>query len=106
MRLKDLTLREKVYRTFILNVKRMRGEGTLKELFDKYPIGGLYFSKGPAEGLIEAVPGDTSTRHDFVKKCKKASKYPLVVCADGATIGAGRQAVPAPSAPPRFPAMS
>ena len=87
MRLKDLTLREKVYRTFVLNVKRMRGEGTLKELFDKYPIGGLYFSKGPAEGLIEAVPGDTSTRHDFVKKCKKASKYPLVVCADGATIG-------------------
>ena len=70
MNLRDLTLREKVYRTFILNVKRMRGEGTLKELFDKYPIGGLYFSKGPAEGLIEAVPGDTSTRHDFVKKCK------------------------------------
>ena len=87
MNLRDLTLREKVYRTIILNVKRMKGEGTLKELFDKYPIGGLYFSKGPVEGLIEAVPGDTGTRQDFVKKCKKASKYPLIVCADGANIG-------------------
>jgi len=89
MRLKDLTLREKVYRTIILNVKRMRGSGTIQELFDKYPIGGFYYAKGPAEGLMEAVPGDTSTRADFVKKCKKASKFPLLVCADGAPIENG-----------------
>ncbi|MBE6645308.1 MAG: hypothetical protein E7612_08040 [Ruminococcaceae bacterium] len=89
MKLTDLTLREKVYRTVILNVKRMRGSGTIQDLFDKYPIGGLYYAKGPAEGLIEAVPGDTSTRADFVEKCKCASKYPLLVCADGATIENG-----------------
>ena len=87
MRLKDLTLREKVYRTFITPIKRMRGEGTLKELFDKYPIGGLYFAKGSAEGLIEEVPGEATTTNDFVKKCRAASKHPLLVCADGANIG-------------------
>ena len=45
MNLKNLTLREKVYRTIILNVKRMTGEGTLQQLFDKYPVGGLYYAK-------------------------------------------------------------
>ena len=95
MRLKDLSLRDKVYRTIVLNVKGIKGTGTIQEFFDKYPIGGLYYAKGPAEGLIEAVPGDTSTRADFVKKCKKASKYPLILCADGATIEDG----PKPSAP-------
>lgn len=86
-----MTLREKVYRTIILNVKRMKGEGTLQELFDKYPVGGLYYSKGPAEDLIEMVPGDTMTRGDFVKKCKKASRFPLIICADGASIEDGRR---------------
>lgn len=95
MRLKDLSLRERVYRTIVLNVKRMRGSGTIKDLFDKYPIGGLYYAKGPAEGLIEAVPGDTSTRADFVEKCKNASKFPLLICADGATIENG----PKPASP-------
>ena len=97
MNLKNLTLREKVYRTIILNVKRMTGEGTLQQLFDKYPVGGLYYAKGPAEGLIEAVEGDMQTRADFVKRCKEASRFPLVVCADGATIEDGSR--------PSYPAL-
>ncbi|MBR3761263.1 MAG: hypothetical protein IKK59_00820 [Lachnospiraceae bacterium] len=87
MRLKDLTLREKVYKTFIMNVNHMRSTGTLKEYFEKYPIGGLYFSKGAVQGLIEMKEGDSVVSSEFVKACRRASKYPLVVCADGANIG-------------------
>ena len=65
----------------------MRDKGTLKEFFEKYPVGGLYFAKGPADDLIEAVPGEARTRNEFVDQCKAASKPPLLVCADGATIG-------------------
>ena len=87
MRLKDLTLREKVYKTFILNTNFMMGEGTLEEFFEKYPVGGLYFSKGSVQGLVEMKEGDSIVRSDFIKACRKVSKYPLVVCADGASIG-------------------
>ena len=87
MRFKELSLREKVYRTIILNVKRMKWDGTLKEFFDKYPAGGIYYSKGPAEGLIEIVEGEATTRQDFIKRCKEVSRFPLLICADGATIG-------------------
>ena len=87
MRLKDLTLREKVYKTFIMNTNHMKGTGTLKEYFEKYPIGGLYFSKGAVRDLIEMQEGSSVVRSDFVKACRKESKYPLVVCADGANIG-------------------
>ncbi len=86
-RLSDLTLREKVYKTFILNTNFMKGSGTLKEFFEKYPVGGLYFSKGPVRDLIEMEEGASAVRSDFVKACRKASKFPLVVCADGANIG-------------------
>ena len=87
MRLKDLTLREKVYKTFIMKTDHMRSTGTLKEYFEKYPIGGLYFSKGAVQGLIEMNEGDSIVRSEFITACRKASKYPLVVCADGANIG-------------------
>ena len=66
MRLKDLTLREKVYRTFITPIKRMRGEGTLKELFDKYPIGGLYFAGeviDVGQGMYDGGIPASGTKH-------------------------------------------
>ena len=87
MNLKDLSLREKVYKTMILNFCVMDTEGTLKEFFEKYPVAGMYFSKGPVEGLIEMEEGESITKSEFVTKCRKASKTPLVICADGANIG-------------------
>ncbi len=87
MSLKDLTLREKVYRTIIIRDFQMGIAGTMKEFFEKYPVGGFYYHKGPAEGLIEMQEGEATPRRDFIEKCRKAASYPLVVCADGANIG-------------------
>lgn len=87
MDFKNLSLREKVYKTMILNFAVMDTEGTLKEFFEKYPVSGMYFSKGPIEGLIEMEEGESVTKTEFMARCRKASKHPLVFCADGANIG-------------------
>lgn len=87
MSLKDLSLREKVYRTIIIRDFQINPDGTLKEFFEKYPVGGFYYSKGPVEGLVEMEEGESITRQDFIEKCRKNASYPLVVCADGANIG-------------------
>lgn len=87
MRLKDLSLREKVYRTFIMDTSFMKGDWTLEEFFEKYPVGGLYLYKGAVRDLIEMHPGEAASRPAFIEQCRKAAKYPLVVCADGVNIG-------------------
>jgi len=87
MDFKNLTLREKVYRTMIMNIAQMDEKGTLKEFFEKYPIGGLFFAKGAVEGLIEMEEGDSITKSEFITKCRETSKFPLVICADGANMG-------------------
>ena len=87
MRLKDLTLREKVYKTLIMNKNHMKVDGTLKEYFEKYPIGGVFYSKGAVAGLVEQQEGESVVKRGFVEGCREAANYPLIVCADGATIG-------------------
>lgn len=87
MNLKDLTLREKVFQCMIMKPKMMKRNFTLEEYFEKYPVGGLYFSKGPVQDLAEMEPGEASTSNAWIAKCRKAAKYPLLVCADGANIG-------------------
>lgn len=86
MNLKDLTLREKVFQCFIMKPMLMQGANSLKEYFEKYPIGGLYFSKGPTTDLVELNEGESKTSSQWISECRKLSKYPLLVCADGANI--------------------
>lgn len=87
-----MNLREKVYQTFIMHYRDLKGISDYKEFFEKYPIGGLYFSKGPAPDLVEGVEGEARTSQDFVHMCRQLSKYPMVVCADGANIDDGLNA--------------
>lgn len=87
MDLRNLTLREKVFQCMILRPKRMKNIGTLEAYFEKYPIGGLYFAKGPVRDLAELHLGESCTTNEWIAKCRKAAKYPLLVCADGANIG-------------------
>ncbi len=87
MKLKDLTLREKVFQCMIMKPNMMKKVGTLEEYFQKYPVGGLYFAKGPVRDLVEMVEGESITSGEWLGRCRKASKYPLLVCADGAFIG-------------------
>ena len=87
MDLRNLSLREKVFQCMIMKPKMMKRDLTLEEYFEKYPVGGLYFAKGPVQDLAEMEPGEASTSNAFIAKCRKAAKYPLLVCADGANIG-------------------
>ncbi len=87
MDLRNLSLREKVFQCMILRPKKLKKIGTLEEYFEKYPIGGLYFAKGPVRDLAEMKPGESCTTNEFIARCRKAAKYPLLVCADGANIG-------------------
>lgn len=87
MDLRNLSLREKVFQCMIMKPKMMKRNLTLEEYFEKYPVGGLYFAKGPVQDLAEMEPGEASTSNAFIAKCRKAAKYPLLICADGANIG-------------------
>ena len=87
MDLRNLSLREKVFQCMIMKPKMMKRNLTLEEYFEKYPVGGLYFAKGPVQDLAEMEPGEASTSNAFIAKCRKAAKYPILICADGANIG-------------------
>lgn len=42
---------------------------------------------GAARDMIEMDPDGFSWKPAFIEKCRKAAKYPLIICADGANIG-------------------
>ncbi len=84
MRLKELTLREQVFQSVNMTPDAILKHGlSIKEFFEKYPIGGVYFAKGAVRDLV----GQHYTNSDFIAECRKYSKTPLLVCADGANIG-------------------
>lgn len=86
MKLKDLSLREKVYQTIITHAIDLNSMETPEAFIEKYPVGGFYFSKGSMPDLVEANEGEASITQAFMKRCRAAAKYPLLVCADGANI--------------------
>ena len=52
MRFKDLTLMEKVFRTVVLNIKRMKGDGTLKDFLINIPLEVFIFQTDPPRDLL------------------------------------------------------
>ena len=76
-----MTLKEKVLQTFIVTIREINKHGEPKEFFEKYPVGGMYYSylKG-SEGTVEVGTGLNPAR---LAECRAASKLPLFVCADG-----------------------
>ncbi len=79
-----MTLKEKVLQTFIVTIREINKHGGPEEFFEKYPVGGMYYSYLPgSEGTVEV---GTGTNRERLNECKKYSKLPLFVCADGAMI--------------------
>ena len=81
-----MTLREKIFKTFIVTIREVNTHGGPEEFFSKYPVGGMYY--GEAAALKDENGLEIGTQFDFDKlnECKKYSKNKLLVCADGASI--------------------
>ncbi|MBR5553933.1 MAG: hypothetical protein IKV98_08820 [Clostridia bacterium] len=85
----NMTLKEKVYQTFITYPYHISKEGTFEKFFEKHPCGGVYFAKHAVHDLAREMESGAIAPKDFVKNCRNASKNPLIVCADGCTIDDG-----------------
>ncbi len=96
----NMTLREKVLQTFVVNLNAIKKVGSIEAFFKKYPVGGMYYAQSgnipDLNALMESAT--VGEERDYILECKKLSKTPLLVCADSATIENGLQL-------PRFPAL-
>ncbi len=80
----NMTLKEKVLQTFIVTIREINKHGGPEVFFNKYPVGGMYYSYSPeTEGTVETGTGTNLAR---LEECKRASKRPLLICADGAKV--------------------
>lgn len=83
-----LTLREKVLQTFVASAHDIRRFENMKMFFEQYPVGGVYTAKDAAD-MGKLMERDNITMDQFVPLCRKFSRYPLLVCADGMSIESG-----------------
>lgn len=81
-----MTLREKILKTFIVTIRDINTHGGPEEFFEKYPVGGMYFSEGAALLDDDGKEMGTATTFERLNECKKYAKNKLLVCADGASI--------------------
>lgn len=86
MSFEDMTLKEKIYQTFIVNNYIIKQEKSVEDFFNKYPVGGLYFANSYVADLGNLMVEGAVSGSDFVGKCRKFSKVPLFVCVDGIDI--------------------
>ena len=81
-----MTLREKIFKTFVVTIREINTHGGPEKFFAQYPVGGLYY--GEADVLRDENGLEIGTQFDFDKlnECKKYSTKKLLVCADGCAI--------------------
>lgn len=79
-----MTLREKILKTFIVTIREINTHGGPEEFFEKYPVGGMYYSEGNILLGKDGLEMGTATTHEKLERCKKASKQKLLICADPA----------------------
>ncbi len=81
-----MTLREKIFKTFIVTIREINTHGGPEKFFEKYPVGGMYYSEGTP--LLDENGNEMGTATTFEKlnECKKYSKNKLLVCADGCSV--------------------
>ncbi|MBP3626644.1 MAG: glycoside hydrolase family 3 protein [Clostridia bacterium] len=81
-----MTLREKILKTFIVTIREINTHGGPEKFFEKYPVGGMYFSEGAPLLDENGLEMGTATTFEKLNECKKFSKKKLLVCADGVSI--------------------
>ena len=80
------SLREKILKTFIVTMREINTHGGPEVFFEKYPVGGMYYSEGKPCLDENGLEMGTATNIDRLNECKKYSKNKLLVCADGVKI--------------------
>ena len=85
----NMTLKEKIFQTIVVDNHTMKINGGPKSFFEKYPVGGVYFANYYAQDLGALMAEEALSSEDFIKKCREFSKVPLLVCADDALINGG-----------------
>lgn len=81
-----MTLREKILKTFIVTIREINTHGGPEEFFEKYPVGGIYYSEGELLLDENGLEKGTATTFEKLNECKKYSPRKLLVCADGAKV--------------------
>lgn len=81
-----MTLREKIFKTFLVTIREINEHGGPEEFFKKYPVGGMYYGEGNA--LRNEIGQEVGTQMTYEKllECKAHAPQRLWVCADGAQI--------------------
>lgn len=81
-----MTLREKILKTFIVTIREINTHGGPEKFFEKYPVGGMYYSEGKPLLDENGLEMGTATTFEKLNECKKYSKQKLLVCADGCAV--------------------
>ncbi len=79
-----LSLREKIFKTFIVTIREINTHGGPEEFFRKYPVGGMYYSEAKPLYDAQGLEVGTATTYEMLNRCKAASQGRLWVVADGA----------------------
>ena len=82
----NMSLREKILRTFVVTIREINTHGGPEKFFEKYPVGGMYYSE--AKRLLDenGLEIGTALTYEKLNECKAASKNDLLVCADFASV--------------------
>ncbi len=80
-----MTLREKIFKTFIVTIREVNTHGGLKAFFEKYPVGGIYYGEGDVYTDENNLEKGMYFGFNKLKECKRCSKNRLIVCADSAS---------------------
>ena len=81
-----MTLREKILQTFVVTIREVNRFGGPEAFFSKFPVGGIYFSKIDEKDYDGTPENGTLYTKARLDECVKASRVPLLVCADGVEI--------------------
>lgn len=81
-----MTLREKILKTFVVTIREINTHGGPEKFFEKYPVGGMYYSEAATLLDENGLEMGTATTFEKLNLCKKYSKNKLLVCADGAKV--------------------
>lgn len=78
-----MTLKEKVLQMFVVSIREINKHGGPQKFFEKQQVGGMYYSQSDAPDIENRVEMSLPTCQKRLNECKKYSKIPLLVCADG-----------------------
>lgn len=77
-----MTLREKIFKTFMVTIREINTHGGPEKFFEKYPVGGMYFGEDKIYRNERGIEIGTKLTFEKLNECKKYSKKKLFVCAD------------------------